>query len=209
MPGHPASSSSFTRKNAPFGSSLPKRRSWSKRPGFCPLRSMWKSFPASSACATPCEKSSPAIVSCATSGFRPTMSGIVERVDEREHVPDRRQEDVAARLVRLGLEREPQVVPLRRHVVAQEVQRVAKPAASLPADPSPRSVSDALASAPEHVRLGAELDAEVDRVHRLLERVRAHARVVAGERAVAEHRIAEEVRRRHRHLHAGVARAPP
>ncbi len=31
---------------------------------------------------------------------------VCERVDERQHVADRREEDVAARLVRLGLERE-------------------------------------------------------------------------------------------------------
>ena len=53
-------------------------------------------------------------MSCATSGFRPDHVGVVERIDEREHVPDGRQEDVAARLVRLGLERESEVVSLRR-----------------------------------------------------------------------------------------------
>ena len=38
--------------------------------------------------------------------------GVIERVDEGQHVAGRRQEDVAARLVRLGLERELQVVLL-------------------------------------------------------------------------------------------------
>ena len=59
-----------------------------------------------------------------------------------------------------------------------------------------------LASAPEHVRARAQLDAEVHRPHRLLERVRADARVVRRERAVLEDRIGEQVRRRHRHGHA-------
>ena len=36
---------------------------------------MWKSLPRSIACATACTKDSPAIVSCATSGFTPTISG--------------------------------------------------------------------------------------------------------------------------------------
>ena len=36
---------------------------------------MWKSLSAQSACATPCRKDSPAIVSWATSGFTPTISG--------------------------------------------------------------------------------------------------------------------------------------
>src|ERR671910_690378 len=45
----------------------------------CPFRSMWKSLPAHSAWATPCRKLSPAIVSCATSGFTPTISGWASR----------------------------------------------------------------------------------------------------------------------------------
>ena len=36
---------------------------------------MWKSLPAHSAWPTPWWNDSPAIVSCATSGFTPTMSG--------------------------------------------------------------------------------------------------------------------------------------
>ncbi len=36
---------------------------------------MWKSLPAHSACPTPWWNDSPAIVSCATSGLTPTISG--------------------------------------------------------------------------------------------------------------------------------------
>src|SRR5437764_410125 len=49
--------------------------SWSKRLGFWAFRSMWKSLPASSAWATAWVKLRPAIVSCATSGLTPHMSG--------------------------------------------------------------------------------------------------------------------------------------
>ena len=56
----------------------------------------------------------------------------------------------------------------------------------------------ALAPAPEDVGGRAELHPEVDRPHGLLQRVRAHARVVRGERAVPEDRVAEEVGRGHR-----------
>ena len=123
---------------------------------------------------------------------------------KRERVPDRRQEDVAARFVGLGLERELELVALRDRVLAEEVERVAEPL-----DRFLRVLArvrlGAFASAPEHVRLGAELDAEVHRAHGLLERVRADARVVARERAVAKHRVAEQVGRRHRHAHAGIA----
>ena len=74
------------------------------------LRSMWNSFPCHSVCATAWWNERPDIVSCANSGLRPTISGPLELVDERERVADRREQDVAARLVGLGLEREAQVV---------------------------------------------------------------------------------------------------
>ena len=64
---------------------------------------------------------SPDIVSCANSGLRPTISGHSSRVDERERVTDRRQQDVAARLVRLRLEREAHVVAAVAHVRAADV----------------------------------------------------------------------------------------
>src|ERR1051325_6715450 len=55
------------------------------------------------------------------------------------------------------------------------------------------------APAPEHEYLRAELRAQIHRAHRLLHRVRADARIVGGERAVAKHRIEEQIHRRHRH----------
>jgi hypothetical protein len=51
--------------------------------------------------------------------------GTLERVDEGEGVPDRRQQDVAARLVRLRLDREADVVALADDVVAEEVDGLA------------------------------------------------------------------------------------
>ena len=67
----------------------------------------------------------------------------------------------------------------------------------------------ALASAPEHEDLRAELRAEIHRAHRLLQGVGAHARVVGGERAIAEDRIEEQVDRRHRHDDAVPLRRRP
>ena len=61
----------------------------------------------------------------------------------------------------------------------------------------------ALASAPEHVGARAQLHAQIHRAHRLLHGVGADAGVVRRERAVLEHRIGEQVGRRHRHRHAG------
>jgi hypothetical protein len=123
--------------------------------------------------------------------------GVLQRLDEREHRADGGEVDVGPRLVRLRLQREPQIVPLVLHVPAEEVHPVRVPAERL--ERVLRGVGlDALAATPEHVRRRAELDAEVDRRHRLADRVRAHARVVRGEGAVAEHRVAEQVRGRHR-----------
>ena len=64
----------------------------------------------------------PAISSCPISGFTPDRLGPLEGLDERQRVADRRQQDVAARLVGLGLDREPQVVALVGDVLAEEVE---------------------------------------------------------------------------------------
>ena len=124
--------------------------------------------------------------------------GVIERRDEREHGTGRREVDVAPRFVRLGLEREAQVIALILDVRAQEVHRV-----PVPAERHQRVLRGvglhALAAAPEHVGRRTELHAQIDRPHRLLQRVRADLRVVRRERAVAEHGISEQVRRGHRH----------
>ena len=54
------------------------------------------------------------------------------------------------------------------------------------------------APAPEDVHLCAQFHAEVNGVHRLLQGIRPHFRVVAGERAIFESRMGEEVGGRHR-----------
>src|SRR5690606_41113836 len=45
-----------------------------------------------------------------------------ELVDERQRVAHGGQQDVAARLVRLRLDREAQIVPLADHVLAEQVE---------------------------------------------------------------------------------------
>ena len=109
---------------------------------------------------------------------------MLELVDEREHVAHRRQQDVAARLVGLGLEREAQRVALLAHVLAREVDRFGV-AVERGADVLRRVDLAPLAPAPHHEHLGAELHAEVDRVERLGQREATHLHVVGGERAVA------------------------
>jgi hypothetical protein len=60
------------------------------------------------------------------------------------------------------------------------------------------------ASTPHHVDRCAELDAQIDRVERLGAGPPPHRGVVGRERTFLEHGIREQVRRRHRHLHARV-----
>ena len=134
-------------------------------------------------------------------GVEPDHVRMVERVDERQHVADGR----AGRCRRAARwawarARTRSSYFCDRTYSQRKLMRVAEPL-----DGFLRILAgvrlDALPPAPEDVRLGAELHAEVDRAHRLLQRVVAHARVVARERAVAKDRIAEQVRRRHRDFH--------
>ena len=129
--------------------------------------------------------------------------GVVEGLDEAEEGAGGRQVDVVPRLVGLGLEGEDEVVLPVLDVVGQEVERVAEALAGLERALGGVAL-DALAAAPEHVDLRPELDAEVDRVHRLLQRVGPHARVVGRERAVLERGVAEEVGGGHRDDDPGV-----
>ncbi len=75
---------------------------------------------------------------------------MVQRLNKGERVADGRQVDVAARLVRLGLEREVQVGALRPGIVAQEVQRLSE-AFDAFSGVLRRVRLDALAATPEQV----------------------------------------------------------
>ena len=131
----------------------------------------------------------------------------LQRLDEVQRVADGRQEDVPARLVGLGLHREAQVVAVVDHVVAEDVDRLAV-ALQRVARVLRHARLGALAAAPEHVHLGAQLGGGVDEVHRLADRRPAHAAVVGRERAVLERRVPEQVRRRHPDAHPGLVQRP-
>ena len=129
--------------------------------------------------------------------------GAVERGDEVQRVPDGGQEDVAARLVGLGLEREAEAVALALGVVHEHVHGLAV-ALERVARVLGHADLGALAPAPEDVDLAAQLGAEVDRAHRLADRRAPDPAVVGRERAVLERRVAEQVRGRHADAHAGL-----
>ena len=119
---------------------------------------MWKSLPAHSAWPTPWWNDRPGHRLVRDLGVDADHLGALERRDEVQRVADGRQEDVAARLVGLGLHREAQVVALVEHVVAEHVDRLA-----VALERVARVLGDAglgaLAPAPEDVDLGAELGA--------------------------------------------------
>ena len=123
---------------------------------------------------------------------------VVERLDEGQHVADRRQIEVAARLVRLRLQREAQIIALIDHIFTQKVERLLEPFSGIG-----RTLAGvrlcAFPPAPEDIRAGAALNAQVDGGHRLLQRVGPHLRVIAGEGAVPKCRVRKKIRRRHRH----------
>src|SRR6266508_4043786 len=132
----------------------------------------------------------------------PDQLRVSEPVDERQTVADGRQEDVAARLVGLGLEGEAQLVALPQDVLAEEVDRL------LVAVERGAHVLGvrlaALAVAPQDVDARADLGGHVYVVERLADRVAPHRRVVGGEGTLPEHRVAEEVGGGHRHHHPGL-----
>jgi hypothetical protein len=85
-------------------------------------------------------------------GVEPDHLVVLQRRDEGERVPDRRQQDVAARLVRLGLQREPQ-----SEVVVDDVLRERVHALAVAVEGGPHVlgavVLRALAAAPHDVGL--------------------------------------------------------
>ena len=115
---------------------------------------------------------------------------------------ERGQQDVAAGLVGLGLDGEPDVVALVRDVVAEQVHGLAV-AFQGAADVLGGVVFAAFAAAPHDEGLRTELGGEVDVAEDLAQGEAPHAAVVAGEAAVLEDGVAEEVGGDHRDDHAG------
>jgi hypothetical protein len=128
--------------------------------------------------------------------------GVLERLDEGDRVAERGQQDVAAGLVGLGLDREAQVVALVEHVLREHVDALLV-ARQGRLHVLGGVVLGALAAAPHDEGLGAQLGGEVDVAEHLAEREAADAAVVGGEAAVLEDGCAEEVGRHHRHDDAG------
>ena len=130
-------------------------------------------------------------------GVQADELGPLERLDEGQRVTDRGQQDVAARLVGLGLDREADVVALVGDVVAEEVDGLAV-ALQRGAHILRGVVLGALAAAPHDEGLRAELGGQVQVAQHLAQGEATHLTVVGGEAAVLEHRSGEEVGGDHR-----------
>ncbi len=135
---------------------------------------MWNSLPAHSACETPWTKLSPAIVSCATSGLTPTISGWSSVVMKWSAWPTVGRKMSPRGSFGFGSIAKRMLIALIAHVAREEVDRLAV-ALERVADPLGRCALRTLAAAPEHVCRGAELGPEVDAAHRLGDRRAAHA----------------------------------
>jgi hypothetical protein len=128
---------------------------------------------------------------------------VFELGDERQRMTDCGQQDVPAGLVRLGLDREPQAVALIDGVLGEEIDPFPVPVKGSP-DVLGEVDLGAFTAAPELVDLSTQLGSQIHIVHDLAQRIPAHATVVAGETAILEHRVPEQVGRHHWDDHAGV-----
>ena len=136
-------------------------------------------------------------------GIEADPVGLLQVVDERDRMTDGGQQDVAPRLVRLGLQREPDVVALVADVAAEEVHRLLV-AVQRGVHVLGATGLRALPAAPQDVRLRAELGGEVEVAQHLGQRVAADVAVVGGQPAVLEDGVAEQVGRGHLHAQAGL-----
>ena len=184
----------------------PKRRSWSYLGPFWPLRSMWKSLPCPQRLRVAGRRVHAGHLLVPDLRVHADQLRPLEPLDEGERVPDRGEQDVAAGLVGLGLDREAEVVALLGDVVAEQVEGLLHPV-QRDARVLRGAVLRALTTAPGDVDLGAQLGGEVDVAHHLAQREAADVAVVVGEAAGLEDGVAEEVGGRGRDHEAGVGEA--
>ena len=169
---------------------------------------MWNSFPAVQRLADAVHEVQPGHLLVPGLGIDADQLGVGKRLDERQRVADGRQQDVAARFVGLRLDREAQRIAVVGDVLAEQIERLTV-ALEGGLDVLGTVVLAALTPAPEDEGLRAEFGGEIDVAQHLAQREAAHGAVVAGESAVLEYRLGEQVRRHHRHDHARWIPVPP
>ena len=165
---------------------------------------MWKSLPAHSAWPTPCMEREAGHRLVRDLRVDADHVRPLQRRDEVQRVADRRQEHVAARLVRLRLQREAHAVALRRRRSRTARRSPRGSGRARRAGPS-RRPSRCLRGRPRTrtPRRPAPRPRSIARIA-LPIAARRTRRSFDGERAVLEHRLPEQVRRRHADAQAGL-----
>ena len=146
-----------------------------------PFRSMWNSLPAQSAWRDAVGEVQPGHLLVPDLRVQPDDVAVLQLGDEAQRVPDGRQEDVAAGLVRLGLQRDLDVVAAALDVGGDRVDALGV-AVEGGVDVLGAVVLAALAAAPHDEGLGAQLRGQVDVAQHLAQREAADRAVVGGER---------------------------
>ena len=136
-------------------------------------------------------------------GIDPDQLGMLQGFDEGERMAECGQQDVAPRLVRLRFDGEADSVSLVDHIVAEQVDGFAV-AFERTADVLGHVVLRTLPPTPHHEGFRAQFGGKVEVAEHLADREAAHGPVVAGEAAVLEHRMAEQVGGNHRDDETGV-----
>ena len=128
--------------------------------------------------------------------------GMIEGSDEGQHMAGGWVIHIRTRFVGLGFQCKFQAILLFKHIFTQKVysfagafDRIQRILACVCFGP--------FSSTPKYIDFCSEFHAQVDGVHRLLESVRTHVRVVGCKCTILEHRIAEQVGGCHRHNQSG------
>ncbi|GAJ84903.1 hypothetical protein NBRGN_080_00270 [Nocardia brasiliensis NBRC 14402] len=110
-----------------------------------------------------------------------------ERPDEHQRTPDGRQQDIAARLIRFRLDREPQIVAALAHESGQHIQAFAV-TVQCGAHILGTVVLRAFTTAPQHIGARPQFGSQLHISKHLAQREPAHRAIVAGEQVRGHHR---------------------
>ena len=122
---------------------------------------------------------------------------MIQRLNESQHVTSGSVVHVAAWFVGFGFQSEFQIVFLIQSILAQKVHRFARTLDSCDGVLGCIGFRP-FAASPEDINLCTEFNAQIDGVHRFLQSIRAHFRIISGKCTILENRVCEQVGGRHR-----------
>ena len=131
-------------------------------------------------------------------GIDPDHVGMSEGLDEGQRMSHRGQQNVASGFVGLGFDGEADSDTLIDHVLAQQINRFSIPFERC-SHVLGRVVFASFTTTPHDKGVRSEFCGQVDVAQHLAEGEPTHCTVVAGEPAVLEDRLGEQVGRHHRH----------